>query len=123
MLAFPSVHAGTFVAQGWPRISKSTFGLVGVSKAAEIAYTRILSAEEVAAGTRVMVNAMCPGFCNTALSGHKGPRTAAKGAETAVWLATQPRDSLSSVCAPGLVSGRFFKDLAPVLKFEAEWLA
>ena len=96
--------------------------MYGISKVAEIAYTRIVAGEETAAAaSSVLVSAMCPGYCNTSMSSFRGPRTAAKGAETAIWLAVQPRDVIASVCAPGASSGRFFSDLAPLLKFEADW--
>jgi NAD(P)-dependent dehydrogenase (short-subunit alcohol dehydrogenase family) len=39
-------------------------------------------------GTRIKVNAACPGYCATDLNNHSGPRTAQQGAQTPVRLAT-----------------------------------
>ena len=59
------------------------------------------------------------------MSSHKGPRSAAKGAETATFLASAPRSDLERACAPGAATGRFFFDShdvkAPLVAFEAEW--
>ena len=48
----------------------------------------------------IKVNAICPGWCATDMGGKEAPRTAAKGAETAVWLATEKN----------IPSGKFFRD-------------
>jgi NAD(P)-dependent dehydrogenase (short-subunit alcohol dehydrogenase family) len=95
--------------------------MYSISKVAEIAYTRIVAGEEAAAASNVLVSAMHPGYCSTVMTSFGGSRSAAKGAETAIWLAVQPRDVIASVCAPGAVSGRFFFDLTPLLPFEADW--
>jgi len=44
------------------------------------------------AGTNVLVNAACPGYCATDLNGFRGVRTPAQGAAIAVTLATLPDD-------------------------------
>lgn len=49
----------------------------------------------------IPVNAVCPGWCRTDMGGTGAPRTAAEGAATAVWLATE---------APRELTGRFFQD-------------
>ena len=55
------------------------------------------------------------------MSSHKGPRTAARGAETASFLACTPVAELKELCAPGSITGRFFFDKRPLIGFEAEW--
>lgn len=52
-------------------------------------------------GTRIKVNAACPGYCATDLNRHSGPRTARQGAQTPVRLATLP---------DGGPTGSFFND-------------
>jgi NAD(P)-dependent dehydrogenase (short-subunit alcohol dehydrogenase family) len=41
-------------------------------------------------GTRIKVNAACPGYCATDLNGHSGPRTPQQGSMTPIRLATLP---------------------------------
>lgn len=55
----------------------------------------------------ISVNAMCPDWVKTDMGGNKAPRSAAKGAETAIWLATE---------CPSTVTGKFFRD-----KREISW--
>lgn len=74
-----------------------------LSKAALNAYTRTLAAD--VAGTGVLVNAMCPGWCRTDMGGAAAQRSAEQGADTACWLATLPRDG---------PSGGFFRDREPI---------
>lgn len=61
----------------------------GASKAALNAIT--LQAAQTL-GRTVKVNAMCPGWVRTRMGGFAAPRSAAQGADTAVWLATLPDD-------------------------------
>ncbi|MCL4675485.1 MAG: short-chain dehydrogenase, partial [Pararhodobacter sp.] len=56
-------------------------------------------------GTGVKVNAMCPGWVHTRMGGQNAPRSAAEGADTAIWLATLPDDG---------PSGGFFRDRAAI---------
>jgi NAD(P)-dependent dehydrogenase (short-subunit alcohol dehydrogenase family) len=70
-----------------------------ISKTALNALTRILAAE--LKGGRVLVNSMCPGWVKTRMGGPGAPRTVARGADTAVWLATLPA---------GGPTGGFFRD-------------
>ena len=44
------------------------------------------------AGTNVLVNAVCPGWMRTGMGSPNAPRSAEKGAEGIVWLATLPDD-------------------------------
>lgn len=52
------------------------------------------------------VYSVCPGWCQTDMGGKNAPRSAAKGAETAVWLAMEKE----------IPTGRFFRD-----KEEIDW--
>lgn len=61
-----------------------------ISKAGVNAFVRNL-AHETGNGTRgVLVDAICPGHCQTDMGGPDAPRTAEEGASTAIWLATRP---------------------------------
>eukprot|EP01094_Clydonella_sp_ATCC50884_P024241 TRINITY_DN6020_c0_g3_i2.p3 TRINITY_DN6020_c0_g3~~TRINITY_DN6020_c0_g3_i2.p3 ORF type:complete len:102 (+),score=18.82 TRINITY_DN6020_c0_g3_i2:138-443(+) len=71
----------------------------GLSKTALSAYTRILAQQ--LAPRNIHVSAMCPGWCRTSMAGDKAPRTAAEGADTAVWLASDAGER---------PSGRFWAD-------------
>lgn len=55
----------------------------------------------------IAVNAMCPGWVKTDMGGSGASRSVDKGAETAVWLATEAAQSLT---------GKFFRD-----KKEISW--
>ena len=57
------------------------------------------------AGTGILVNAACPGWCATDFTGHRPDRTAAQGAEVIVRLATLDADG---------PTGAFFDDDGPV---------
>ena len=74
-----------------------------MSKAALNALTR-LTAAELGPGD-IKINAMCPGWVRTDMGGPNATRTAEKGAETAVWLATLPADG---------PTGGFFRDRKPI---------
>lgn len=76
-----SIKNNTLEENGWPR------SMYGISKLAETAYTLMLARQ--LASENIVVNAVCPGYCNTSMTSHKGPRPPAKGAETPVWLATR----------------------------------
>ncbi|BCY08283.1 SDR family oxidoreductase [Actinoplanes sp. L3-i22] len=53
------------------------------------------------AGTNILINLACPGYCATDLNGYRGHRTAEQGAATAIRLATLP---------DGGPTGAFFED-------------
>ncbi|KDN81190.1 SDR family NAD(P)-dependent oxidoreductase [Kitasatospora cheerisanensis] len=55
--------------------------------------------------TGILFNLACPGYCDTDLNGHSGPRTPVQGAAIAVELATLPDDG---------PSGRFFNEDGPL---------
>lgn len=92
-----AVESGTHDARGWPNTC------YGMSKLGVIALTRVLAREE----SKMLVNACCPGYCDTDMTSHKGPRPADVGAETPTFLALLP---------DGGPSGRFFYDSQ-----ELEW--
>ena len=58
-------------------------------------------ADEVKGAPDVKVNAVHPGWVRTAMGGPNATRSVEAGAETAVWLATLPKDG---------PSGGFFHD-------------
>lgn len=70
-----------------------------LAKTALNAVTRMVA--DAAAGTNVAVNSVCPGWTRTALGGPDAPQSLEEGAETIVWLATQP---------DGGPTGGFFRD-------------
>ncbi|PSC72175.1 Carbonyl reductase [NADPH] 1 [Micractinium conductrix] len=76
-----AVSLGNHRQHGWPDT------MYGVSKLCEATLTRILARR--LAPRCICVEAMCPGWCSTNMSSYKGPRSAAEGADTAAWLATE----------------------------------
>ena len=70
-----------------------------VSKTALNAMTLILANE--LRGSNIIVNTVDPGWVNTDMGGSGAPRSVGQGADTAVWLATQP---------DGGPSGGYFRD-------------
>uniref|UniRef100_A0A7S4EXS5 Uncharacterized protein n=2 Tax=Chrysotila carterae TaxID=13221 RepID=A0A7S4EXS5_CHRCT len=83
--------------QGWPNTC------YGTSKLGVIALTKILA--RTLAGRQIAVNCFCPGYCATDMSSQRGTKTAAQGAETAVWLANLDKEAR--------LTGGFFQDSAP----------
>ena len=71
-----------------------------MSKSALNALTRILSNEE----SQIRTNSLCPGWVRTDMGGSGAPRSVEEGADTAVWLATEP----------GVDSGGFYRDRKPI---------
>jgi NAD(P)-dependent dehydrogenase (short-subunit alcohol dehydrogenase family) len=71
-----------------------------LSKAALNALTRTLASDE----RWIKVNTMCPGWVRTDMGGPNAPRSVEEGADTAVWLATDPE----------VPSGSFFRDRRPI---------
>ena len=63
-----------------------------VSKAAVNAIVRNLAHETGMGARGLLVDAICPAHCRTDMGGVDAPRSAEKGAETAIWLATRPFD-------------------------------
>ena len=75
-------------------------GAYRVSKAALNALTRTLAWDE----EDVKVNAMCPGWVRTDMGGSSAPKSVEEGADTAVWLATDP----------DVGSGGFYRNREPI---------
>jgi NAD(P)-dependent dehydrogenase (short-subunit alcohol dehydrogenase family) len=69
-----------------------------ISKSSLNAMT-IMFAEELKKD-HISVNAMCPGWVRTEMGGPEAPRSVGQGADTAVWLATEP----------DIPTGYFFRD-------------
>ncbi len=74
------------------------YGAYRLSKTSLNAFTILLASELQSNGVRVF--AMCPGWVQTDMGGKGAPRPIAKGAETAVWLATDNQAT----------SGKFYRD-------------
>ncbi len=83
-------------AAGWPANAYAVSKL-GATKLAEVL------ARELADDPRnLRINALCPGWVKTAMGGEGAELEVAEGADTAVWLATEP---------PG--SGGFYRERQP----------
>ena len=91
-----AISDGSYAAAGWPR------SMYGVSKLAQIAYTYSLARRLLHDG--IVVGAVCPGYCATAMSSFKGHKTPAEGADTALFLALE--DNL----APAAVTGGLWQE-------------
>lgn len=76
----------------------------GFSKLAVIALTKILARKYPS----ILINACCPGYCDTDMSSHMGPRPPSEGAQTPVHLALLDESKTNT--------GEFWKDLSP-----AQW--
>jgi NAD(P)-dependent dehydrogenase (short-subunit alcohol dehydrogenase family) len=66
-----------------------------ISKAGVNALVRNFAHETGLGARGVLVDAMCPNHSQTDMGGADAPRTAEKGAETAIWLATREFDKAS----------------------------
>ncbi|KAI1722095.1 short chain dehydrogenase domain-containing protein [Ditylenchus destructor] len=74
---------GNRTESGFP---KTYYPAYQVSKAAEIAYTLLQSAE--LKHRSIIVNACCPGYVATDLNNHKGQKTIEEGADNPIYLTT-----------------------------------
>ncbi|PNH06827.1 Carbonyl reductase [NADPH] 1 [Tetrabaena socialis] len=83
-----AIRAGDHAAKGWPS------SMYGISKLLLSLWTAQLA--EQLRGKHVMVNAMCPGWCRTDMSSGGGTKSAADGADTAVWLALRNPDDFAT---------------------------
>ncbi|CAM9893132.1 unnamed protein product [Pylaiella littoralis] len=82
---------------GWPNTC------YGMSKLGVIAYTHVAARVEKEAGSKVLVNACCPGYCDTDMTSHRGTLTPEEGARTPFML-TQMKNA-----EDGGLTGRFFR--------------
>ena len=90
------VHDGHHLERGWPNAA------YGTSKVGMTALNKVYAREAARLGKEdVLVNACCPGWCQTDMSSQTGPNTAAQGAETPVLLALLPA---------GSPTGEFWRD-------------
>ena len=87
------VRRNTYQKNGW---GKSNYGL---SKLAVIAATKVHSRQY----PNVKVNCMCPGYCDTDMTSHRGPRPPAEGAKIATLLATMENPP----------TGEFYENMRP----------
>ncbi len=78
------VAAGRHRHSGWPQNAYS------VSKVAMNAYVRLLARELASDPRGIQINAVCPGWVRTDMGGSDAPLSAEEGAQTPLWLATQP---------------------------------
>jgi len=83
-----AVKLDTYAQEGFPR---SCYGMGQVSLNAYVRYLIRNTSQLFKPGVKVYT--VCPGYCDTEMSSHKGPRPPSKGAETPVWLALQPPNS------------------------------
>lgn len=74
------------------------YGAYRLSKTSLNAFTILLASE--LRGDGIKVFAMCPGWVQTDMGGKGAPRPVEKGAETAVWLATDKH----------VTTGKFYRD-------------
>jgi len=77
------VKAKKEIQEGWPSSAYA------VSKAGEIAFTKVIAIEEETTGRKrnILVNSCCPGFVNTDMTKGYGVKTIDEGAKTPVLLA------------------------------------
>lgn len=83
-----AAQAGIHKREGF---SNSNYGM---SKLSLIAYTMMVAREE---GQLLQVNCCCPGWCNTDMSSHSGPRHPNDGAANAAMLALLPPNGPTGV--------------------------
>ena len=79
------VRTGVHRQKGWSNTN------YGISKLGVIAATRVWARQEAAlssSSSNIKVNSCCPGYCDTDMTSHKGPRPANEGAKNAVIPAT-----------------------------------
>eukprot|EP01034_Spumella_vulgaris_P030089 gene30089-37249_t len=92
-----AVEDGTHAEKGFPNSN------YGFSKLILIAATKIYARQE----PRILINACCPGYCDTDMTAHKGPRTAVDGAKNATLLVFLPEGSE--------VTGKFYANEAEIV--------
>ncbi|KAL6710791.1 hypothetical protein ACN47E_007848 [Coniothyrium glycines] len=78
-----AVEAGKEKEAGFPSAAYA------VSKSGLIGGTKALARAEKEKGSKILINACCPGYVNTDMSKHNGTKTPDQGAQTPVLLALQ----------------------------------
>lgn len=93
------VEEGTWESGGWPQ----RFTDYSLSKLAVNLYTRLMARElsDRPVGEKIYINAYCPGWVKTAMTGWAGNISAENGADTGVWLSLIPDLT---------ISGKFFAE-------------
>lgn len=93
------VKEGNWESSGWPQM----FTDYSVSKLAVNAYTRLMAKtlSTRPEGQKIYMNCYCPGWVKTAMTGWAGNISAEEGADTGVWIALLPDQS---------VTGKFFAE-------------
>ncbi|KAI3463519.1 hypothetical protein Pfo_020182 [Paulownia fortunei] len=93
------VKDGSWKDGGWPQV----FTDYSLSKLAVNTYTRLMARifSERPEGEKIYINCYCPGWVKTAMTGWAGHTSPEEGADTAVWLALLPDQS---------ISGKFFAE-------------
>lgn len=103
------VKGGKHKEEGWPSTC------YGMSKLALIAFGKVFAHEEkegmakrgIGGGSEgrkaIWLASCCPGWCDTDMSSHSGPRSAEQGARTPAWLALKGVED-------GAKAGGFFYD-------------
>ena len=76
-----AVESKTEQSQGWPRTAYA------VSKAGVVGMTKAVAREEAGKKSGILINACCPGYVNTDMTGGHGVKTPDEGAKTLVLLA------------------------------------
>jgi carbonyl reductase 1 len=94
-----SVGAKTLSKEGWPSNAYS------VSKVGVNALVRVIDRELEAAGRRIAINAVCPGWVRTRMGGSGAPLDVSEGADTIVWAA---------MFEGGRPSGQWFRERARI---------
>ncbi|XP_060070223.1 carbonyl reductase [NADPH] 1-like [Ylistrum balloti] len=81
---------GSHQQAGWPNTAYGT-SKIGVTAMSIIQQQELLKDSR----TDIVVNACCPGYVNTDMSSHKGTKTIDQGADTPLYLAMLPPNTLS----------------------------
>lgn len=97
---------GGHQAEGWPSYPYA------VSKIGMTLLAQVLDRELAADPRNLRVNAVCPGWVKTDMGGDGAERELAEGADTPVWLATEPPPGPGPGPGPG-GGGGFYRDRRP----------